>query len=108
MAILLMIPNSARPTLKESQQKKAYLLSLALAGILDSPFYFQAGFLAVRLEVVPASLIQCLRSPLRNLHEVGDTPVYPAYFLLDAKTAPKFLPLLSSAVVPAERRTSSL
>ena len=42
VAILLMIPNSARPTLKESQQKKAYLLSLALAGILDSPFLFSS------------------------------------------------------------------
>ena len=40
MAILLMIPNSARPKLKESQQKKAYLLSLAFAGTLDSPFLF--------------------------------------------------------------------
>ena len=35
-----MIPNSARPKLKESQQKKAYLLSLAFAGTLDSPFLF--------------------------------------------------------------------
>ena len=76
--------------------------------LLILPFCFQAGFLAVGSEVVPAPLILYLRSPLRNHPEAGDTLFYPAYFLPDAKTVPESLLLLPSAFAPAERRTSSL
>ena len=49
VAILLMIPNSARPKLKENQQKKAYLLSFAFAGTLDSPFLLPSCFFSCSL-----------------------------------------------------------
>lgn len=92
---------------RTSKRKHIYFL-LRLRVLLIRPFCFQAVFLAVHLEVVPVPLIRCLRLPLRNHSEAGDTPFYPAYFWLDAKNVPKLFPLLSSAFAPAERRTSSL
>ena len=85
-----MIPNSARPKLKESQQRKHIYSLWRLRVLLILPlFVSKLGFLAVRLEVVPVPLIWCLRSPLRNLPEAGDTLFYPAYFFARCKNCSK-------------------